>query len=208
MAAAIQGVSLPAYRPVLHELILRRRWTRASSTEVRPRDLPEKTQTDASPPPALLFWPDQFGLPTTATAANGISAATAASNQWLVGLITAAPYVRPLFLSSRNLLTLAVPAALLRCPRLLAHLASQLLPRPSRSNLPHRHHLILDRHLVRVNKHVVAPSDRTLCTRPWDRAEERHCTLLCPRRREGELTKLCRCLSTPPSVLLRRSGER
>lgn len=45
---------------------------------------------------AQLFFPQQFGISTDATIAG--SASKAATNQWILGLVTGAPYVSTLSL--------------------------------------------------------------------------------------------------------------
>ena len=64
---------------------------------------------------ANLYFPKQFGI-DPGSGSNGMN-----RNQWLVGLVNSAPYVRSLYahIPSIKLLTLP-PAAVLRYPRLLA----------------------------------------------------------------------------------------
>lgn len=93
---------------------------------------------------ALLFFPEQFGISTTV--GPGVTAAQAATNQWLVGLVTSAPYVS--LTNQRNdgdahshLLNLK---ALLRRPWMLVDGSSQRMAWTTWYNFSHRHDLISD----------------------------------------------------------------
>ena len=124
---------------------------------------------------ANLFFPAQIGIPQDVS-----------NNQWLLGLVNGAPYVRPFsplgcrsgsyFLTGRVL-----RVALLRCYRLLALDATEQVLRAAGNHLYLRLHLLHHLFLARLHQHVVAPVHRAFHSWFRDRPEIRHRSRLCRR---------------------------
>ena len=69
---------------------------------------------------AQLFFPQQFGISTDPAVTGSVSKAN--RNEWILGLVTGAPYVRPRHLGKGNEFNVVSPrgfTALLRCSRML-----------------------------------------------------------------------------------------
>lgn len=93
---------------------------------------------------ALLFFPEQFGISTIV--GPGVTAAQAANNQWLVGLVTSAPYVSLITEthaedSDSNFLD---HKALLRRTWMLVDGSSQRMARTTWDNFSHRYDFCCD----------------------------------------------------------------
>lgn len=158
------------------ELTLRR-WTRVSSTEVsEPAD---PSYIPLTPTFHQLF---SFGLnssdflppprpPTVSTRRRLL--ATSGSSGSSLQLLTCVPHFSSLH---TRLLTPLLFGAMLRCHRMLAYFAAQLLSGSTRCHLPHCDHLLPHRYLVRLDQHLVAPFNRTLRSRIRNRTQERHGT--------------------------------
>ena len=117
---------------------------------------------------ANLFYAPQFGIDP---GVNGGQGSEASRNQWLLGLVNSAPYVRSSCLCAFHLLTHSCTPALLRRARLLAQLASKQLARPPRDDLPHRVHLLRGVHLAGRDELVAASFRRALRARAGNWAE-------------------------------------
>ena len=124
---------------------------------------------------ANLFFPRQFG----------IDPAQSTRNQWLLGLVNAAPYVRPV-LSPNTLRKLTrTNIAVLCVLGLLAHRTSEPLSRSSGHNLCHRYAILRGLYLASRDELMGALIRCSLRSGVRHRSKVVYCTCVCGRMFSG-----------------------
>lgn len=124
---------------------------------------------------ANLFFADQFGIGTK-------SPGDAGRNQWLLGLVNAAPYVSLVFMTEASVdFLLPIKVSLLCLCRMLAHGPTEPLLWSSWNHFHHRN--LLFPHLYLARRHQLMGTPLRCTVLPWTRywSEVRYRSRLCCR---------------------------